>query len=60
MVTKLPDVPVILDKPKTRIRSSIVNTVTPSYQLNLFSQLIGGALETKACDASTKSYKETR
>jgi hypothetical protein len=29
--SKLPDVPVILDEPKSRIKKSILKTVTPSY-----------------------------
>ena len=52
VVAKLPDVPVILDEPKSRIKKSIVKMVNPSYQLNLFSQLIGGPLETEALNES--------
>ena len=47
-VAKLPDIPIILDEPKNKIKQSIVKINAPSYKLNLFSQLIGGQLETEA------------
>ena len=42
---KLPEVPVVLDEPKAKIKASILKTTPNAYKLNLFSQLIGGELE---------------
>jgi hypothetical protein len=42
---KLPAVPVILDDPKGKIRKNMVKAKDADYQLNIFSQLIGGAME---------------
>lgn len=42
---KLPEVPIILDSAKAEIKEQIIKTSSPTYELNLFSQLIGGEME---------------
>ena len=40
--TKLPDIPIILDEPKSMIKKNLKREKHPEFQLNLFSQLVGG------------------
>ena len=56
----LPDIPIVLDQAKYKIKVNVAMIKEPAYQLNLFSQLIGGQFEKDASHASEAVYLEQR